>query len=419
MARVVFTTFGSFGDLHPYLAIALRLKELGISTVIASCPSYSDKVKRLGLSFVPMQPSEPDWSREIELTKALLHERSSVETLFRYFVLNNLRESYDDLVEALKPNDLLVSHPLTLVTRLAAERLGLKWLSTVLQPMGFFSKYDRPQLAAVPFLNFLGRLGPGAFSLSHTMLRAYTKSWLRPYFEFRRELHLSEDQDPLFSGQHAKLGVLAMFSEAFAARQKDWPAQTIMTGFPFLQETISARPELDRFIACGPKPLLFTLGSAAIHDAQDFFEESIKACRELGRRAILLVGKPYSEHYEDVGSDIFVSEYVPFSYVFKQCSLIVHSGGIGTVAQCMAQGVPQLVVPFANDQPDNAARVLKLGFGLTINRFKYRYSNVAPLLNTLLTDKRYESASQLVCAKLARENGVDKASATIMRIIGE
>lgn len=417
MARVVFTTFGSYGDLHPYLAIALHLKKLGVPTAIASCPNYAPKVASLDLPFIPIRPNEPDWIHEPELAKALLHERTSVETLFRHFVLRHLRESFADLNSQVQPGDLLISHPLTLMTRLVAQSRGLRWLSTALQPMGFMSRYDPPVLAAAPLINRIGQLGPRGFAFALQLLRCVTNSWIKPYTEFRRELGLAPERDPLISGQYSPLGTLALFSKAFATPQRDWPTRTIITGFPWLEEPVSINPELQTFVEEGSAPLIFTLGSAAIHDARNFYEESATLCIKLRRRGVLLVGKQYATQRQSPDPSLLITDYAPFSYVFAKAAAIVHSGGIGTLAQCLAHGKPQLVVPFANDQPDNARRITRLGCGLTMNRFLYRTATAQPLLERLLTDVGYEERARQLQRALSAEDGLAAAGQAILNVM--
>ncbi len=76
--------------------------------------------------------------------------------------------------------------------------------------------------------------------------------------------------------------------------------------------------------------------------------------------------------------------YVPFSKVLPRAAALVHHGGIGTTAQALAAGVPQLVVPFAHDQPDNAARVRRLGVGDFLLPRRYRVGVVLQSLRRLL-----------------------------------
>jgi UDP:flavonoid glycosyltransferase YjiC (YdhE family) len=139
-------------------------------------------------------------------------------------------------------------------------------------------------------------------------------------------------------------------------------------------------PELERFLAAGEKPIAFTPGSA-MQFGQSFFRESAKACELLNRRGILL-----SRHREHIPVDLPPTvrhfDYAPFSRILPRCAALVHHGGIGTTSQALAAGVPQLIMPMAHDQFDNAHRVARLGAGDVIKRRNYRAKAAAAKLNT-------------------------------------
>jgi len=78
--------------------------------------------------------------------------------------------------------------------------------------------------------------------------------------------------------------------------------------------------------------------------------------------------------------------YVPLGSLLPWCSAIVHHGGIGTVAQALRAGIPQLITPMNFDQPTNAARVRALGAGDSVRMPRYN-SRIAELkLRRLLSD---------------------------------
>ena len=101
---------------------------------------------------------------------------------------------------------------------------------------------------------------------------------------------------------------------------------------------------------------------------------------------------------KDLPRDVRVFSYLPFSKILPRCSAMVYPGGIGTLAQTIQAGIPHLVVPHAHDQPDNAARVERLGLGKRIYPEKYQGRAVASLLKDLLSELRnYRSLPQFLC----------------------
>ncbi len=104
--------------------------------------------------------------------------------------------------------------------------------------------------------------------------------------------------------------------------------------------------------------MVFTLGSAAVLAAGDFYEVSAKAALRLGIRAVLLIGTdPRNRLQQALPDSICVAEYAPYSALFSRASLVVHQGGVGTTAQCLRAGKPMLIMPYSHDQPDNARRM--------------------------------------------------------------
>ena len=150
--RIVLTTFGSLGDLHPYIAVALGLKERGYETVIATYGSYRQKIEALGIGFRAVRPDLPDPEADPELMRRSMDRRTGSEFVIRQLMMSALRESYEDTLAAAEGADLLVSHLLTFTTPLVAEKKGIPWASTHLQPLGLLSVHDPPVFPQIPFL---------------------------------------------------------------------------------------------------------------------------------------------------------------------------------------------------------------------------------------------------------------------------
>src|SRR5262249_10311856 len=157
--------------------------------------------------------------------------------VIRELMMPALRESYDDTLAAADGADLLVSHMLTFTTRLAAEKKGIPWASTFLQPLGFFSAHDPPVLPPAPFLSKLRFLRAAFHRSLFWLARQKVRSWCEPWHRLRAEVGLPPTpESPLFEGQHSPALVLAMFSKWLADRQPDWPPQAVLTGFPFYDQ---------------------------------------------------------------------------------------------------------------------------------------------------------------------------------------
>jgi len=410
--RIVLTMFGSLGDLHPYMALALGLRDRGHEVVIATSEAYREKIEGAGLGFFPVRPDllPPDQAQE--MIARVMDERRGPAYLFKKVLLPYLRESYEDLMAATEGADFLVGHVITLAAPLVAEKRGLRWASVALQPSIFFSAYDPPILQAARWPAWFYGLGIGATRGLLSIVRQVQSAWLRPVGRFRHELGLPARATDI-DMQVSPYLHLALFSRALAQPQPDWPPQTRQCGFCFydrLEDGQKLSPQIDSFLDAGPPPVTFTLGSSAVMSPGKFYQESIEAARKLNSRALLLVGAdPGGILSQTLPKGIMAAPYAPYSEVFARSAVIVHQGGVGTTAQALRAGRPQLVVPFAYDQPDNGARVARRGAGSVISRRRYTAVRAAVEIHALLiADTVTERAGYL--GDIVRwENGVSEA----------
>jgi UDP:flavonoid glycosyltransferase YjiC (YdhE family) len=419
-SKIVLNTFGSLGDLNPYLGIALGLKSMGHAPMIATAGVYREYVEGAGVGFHPVRPDVSIDDRET--IRRVMNPKGGMEFLLRGVLLSRLRESYLDLEEALRGASLLVTHPLSFAGHVAAEKLRIPWVSTVLAPISFLSAWDPPILPEFSFLQNLRVLGPAVNRWIYAGLpKLYTRKWVDPVRRLREELGLPAGRNPLFEGQHSPGLVLALFSRVIAAPQKDWPDHAVATGFATYDRDPHGEgivEELDRFLEAGPPPIVFTLGSSAVFEAGNFYRESAKAASALGKRAILLVGKDLAQDLPyPLPEGVAAFPYAPYSEVFPRCAALVHSSGIGTIAQAMRAGKPSLAVCYGFDQPDNAARLARLGMGKVVPAKKYTADLAASLLREILENPVYADRASSLGDRVRAEDGAGTACLAIERFL--
>ncbi|HKR61624.1 MAG TPA: glycosyltransferase [Pyrinomonadaceae bacterium] len=416
--RIVLTTFGSFGDIHPYMAIALELQQRGHHPVIATSELYREKTLAAGFEFVPVSPHiPPPQEQDQELMEKVMHPRRGSGFLLHEMLFPFLRDAYRDLLEVVKGADLLVTHPISFAGPLVAQKTGLPWVSTVLAPASLFSAYDPPRPPFWQWMRHVKIFGPRFMTL---FLKQAKKVYRNEAYElFRAELGLPNRGNPLFEGGHSPYLVLALFSKLFAQPQPDWPPQARATGFAFYDGRHESEmpPELLRFPDSGPPPIIFTLGTSAVWVARDFFRESIKAAQLLKRRAVLIIGDERNRITESLPPEIIAVDYAPFEQLLERGCVMVHHGGVGTTSQGLRAGVPTLIVPFAFDQPDNAEHVERLGTSRTLPRSKYKHDKVAQELDKLLNNPQYASKARMVSEQIRKENGAARACDAIQEVL--
>jgi UDP:flavonoid glycosyltransferase YjiC (YdhE family) len=371
--RIVLSNIGTLGDINPLIAIALELKRRGHVPVMAVPAVFEPKIAPLGLEFHAIRPDiDPTDTLQVEM---IYDVKKGTERGLREFLFPVLRQTYDDLLDAAtKPEraDLLLMGELNYAGPIVAEVTGIPWASYVLAPLSFFSAFDPPVLPMYPRLAKADRKVPGMGRAIKRIARFVSRKWPQPIYDLRQELGLSKGRNPLFDAKHSPNLVLALFSRVLGQEQKDWPENTLITGFCYYDSDAGNQalpPQLEAFLAAGPAPVVFTLGSAAVLAAGNFYEVSARAVLKLGIRAVLLIGSdPRNRPQRELPSSICVAEYAPFSALFSRASMVVHQGGVGTTAQCLRAGKPMLIMPYSHDQPDNARRMRPSSAPATLRR---------------------------------------------------
>ena len=421
--KIVFTTWGSFGDIHPFMGLALELQARGHRAAIATLSWYREKIEAAGIQFYQLRPDELSTNKveEDEVLRRIMDLRDGPRYVMQDLLSPHIRASYHDTLRAVLADggaDVLVSHAIPMAAPIVAEVTGVKWVSAVLSPISIPSAYDPPTPPELPWLRKLLLVHPAIARVFIGLLKRFTESWITPVREFRRELGLAPGRHPLFEGQFSPRAMLALFSNVLAKAQPDYPPNTVITGFPFYdaRNEQPASRELMQFLADGEPPIVFTLGSAAVRIGERFFRTSIEVAKRLNRRALLLVGDE-SDVQTDLANGIGVFNYAPHSVVMPRASVVVHQAGIGTTGQALKSGRPMLIVPYGQDQPDNARRCVELGVGEMLRSQDYKFETALPKLERVLRDPSYAENARKVSVRLLREDGTKTACDVIEGVL--
>jgi rhamnosyltransferase subunit B len=380
--QVILPTIGSSGDVNPVIGLGLALKARGHRITVATNAYFRDQVEDHGLGFVELGTrAEAD---EIMGDPDLWHPIRGFGCVVRRAVLPNISRLYAIIAERRGPSSVVAATTLCLGARLAQERLGVPTASLHLQPTVFRSPADSGRLG---FLD----LGPHVPALVKRLFfqlvdAAYVDRLIGPRLNaIRAELGLGPVSHIFRDYIHSPELVLGLFPDWFAPPQPGWPAHTFLTGFVLHdEEHRELTPEAEQFLGAGPAPLLVTAGSAAT-DRDAFFSRTVAACASMGLRAMLVTNHP-RQLPASLPPGVAAFPYLPFSRVLPRCSAIVHHGGIGTLAQAVRAGTPQLIVPNSHDQPDNGQRIERLGLGMWMGPLRYR-RGAARALEQLLASR--------------------------------
>jgi UDP:flavonoid glycosyltransferase YjiC (YdhE family) len=291
----------------------------------------------------------------------------------------------------------VVAGTLDFASRTIAEKTGLSVVTVHLQPAIPRSLHELPTMGTVNLSKLPRWLKRFGWWIADTVL---INPAAGPLVQAMRDrAGLGRYRSIMGEHVHSPLLTIGLWPAWFAAPQPDWPAYLKLTGFPLFDgadsQPVSA--EVEQFLSAGPPPIVFTPGSANIH-GRSFFDAAIAATRQLGRRAMLLTKFP-EQVPPGLDGQIRHFDFVPLTKILPRCAALVHHGGIGTMSAALAAGVPQIIMPLSHDQPDNAARIKKLGVGDRLMPGKFTGPRLARRLGPLLESGEVKRA----CAKIRKQ----------------
>jgi UDP:flavonoid glycosyltransferase YjiC (YdhE family) len=380
--NVLLTPIGSYGDVHPFVALGAELARRGHAATVLTNGAFRSAVERAGLPFAELGTEQA--YRDVLANPDVWHPFRGVKLFMAYLLAEPLRPLYEAIAARYEPGRTVVVSPSQgLGARLAQEKLGVPLATVHIAPASLRSVRAPAVLRGMPmprwsphwYRRFLYWIG------DRLVIDPILEG---PLNRFRAELGLPPVRRVLAGWWNSPQLVVGLFPAWFAPPPPDWPPQLRLTGFPLFDERgqREAPAGLEDFLRAGDPPLVFTPGSAMMH-GRAFFGAAVEVCRRLGRRGLLLTS--FDEHLPPSLPDaVRHFRYVPFSEVFPRAAAVVHHGGIGTTAQALAAGVPQLIMPMGYDQYDNAARVARLGAGASLVPGKFTGARVARRLDRLL-----------------------------------
>jgi rhamnosyltransferase subunit B len=394
-ARACLVTFGSSGDVHPMLALGQALRSRGRAVTLLSNPVFAPAAAAAGLDFIGV--GEPRHYEDAVGHPKLWHPVDGLGVMWRYLLRPALAPTYD-AIAALASNErlVLVASPVAMGARLAQERLGIPLVSVYTAATMLRSIEHPLTLAQWRVPRWLPR--PAVRAAWALLDRVKLEPLVRPGLDAERaRLGLPALQASVFGAwMHSPLAGVALFPAWFAAPAPDWPQQVQQGGFPLYDDPAATLSHsLQSFLDAGPAPVVFMPGTARQH-ADAFFQQAVRSCVAKGWRGVLL-GQPGAQLAAQLPPSIHAAGYAPFAPLLGRARALVHHGGIGSSAQALRAGIPQLLVPQAYDQFDNAMRLEALGVAATIGWDATGLQSMPERLRQLLA--RPEVA--LACARWA------------------
>jgi rhamnosyltransferase subunit B len=411
--RIVLATFGSHGDVHPFVGLGKVLKDRGHSVVLHTSAYFESLVTSAGLAFNGYGTHD-DFLSGIN-NPDVWHPRRGYKAVFGIGVRDGLRPSYDALSQIVTPDTLLIGSSLALSARILHDKLGCPGATIHLSPAVMRSSIDPPVLSNVYLPRWLPR------RLKDLIWKVGDEKAIDPLIAptlnaLRAELDLPPVSRVLDKWWNHPARVIGLWPDWYGPAAPDWPPQFRHTDFPLYDESdvTPLPPQLQDFLDYGTPPIAFTPGSAMLF-GRDFFLSAVDTCRRLNHRGVLLTR--HTEQLPPALPDTILHvPYAPFSRLLPRCSAIVHHGGIGTTAQALHAGVPQLIVHFSHDQPDNAARLHRLGVGTGLSARRLSAGALTSRLNALFNDPGVGERCRHIRTK-TRTDGLQRTADLIEQLV--
>ena len=415
--NVLLVALGSAGDVFPFLGLGRALLARGHQVRLLTNGHFEPVVRQSGLKFVELG-TEDDY-QSITSDPKLWNPLPGIRLVAEGLILRNMRRTFEIVRQQNVPGETVVAAPLTAFgARIANERLGVPLVTVCLQPSALRSAIRPPVIRPLPLSRHLPRawnrllFGLSDWAVFDPLVRRETNV-------FRSEVGLGPIRGGFMSWSFSLGRIVGLFPEWFGPPAADWPSCVRLCQFPLYDasETTPVEPQAAMFLEAGPLPIVFTPGSAMRH-ASKFFRACVDACRLMGVRGVLV--SPFRDQVPlELPRSVHVIDSIPFSRLFAGAAAVVHHGGIGTSAQALRAGAPQLVMPMAFDQHDNADRLEKLGVARSLLPRGFRGAAVARALRELLDSPSVATSCRSAADRLRRVDPLVEACRWIEQAVAE
>jgi sterol 3beta-glucosyltransferase len=408
--KVLITTFGTRGDVQPYIALGQGLNQSGHQAAICTSEGYRPSVEERGIRYMHMD------NELLRLTKAVLAETKGMgETIGLTRQMGPaMRRSMDDEWEAARAfePDVIIYHPKCLGSLHVAEKLNIPAMLAI--PLPF---YTPTREFPVPFLANV-RLGGGFNRFSFWLMGLSAGMFHNTIKDFRvRTLGmppLGPFPNYLVRADGRPVPILYPYSRHVLPVPQDFPAHVHVTGYWFLDHAAGWQPDpkLENFLAAGPAPVYVGFGSVGGRGAQKRAMLALEALDKAGQRGLLSGGWGGWGDIKasDLPGDVLMLEDVPHDWLFPQVAAVVHHGGAGTTAAGLRAGKPSIICPFFGDQPFWGGLVHQLGVGpKPIHQYHLTVAGLSQAITTAVQDKAIQGRAAQLGAKIRAEDGVARA----------
>ncbi|MEK9509497.1 glycosyltransferase [Gemmatimonadota bacterium Y43] len=412
--KLLLLTYGTRGDVEPFLALALGLQAAGHDVVVATSSRFRAFVEQRGVPFHAMSDESlaliesPEGRRMLEGGTGFVRRMAAGVRLSRRAgpINDRLMRQTWEAARAHAP-DRIVYHSKLFAAPHVAEKLGVPAALAMLQPMMVPTReFPAMGLPSWPI--------PGWNRLSYRLVTLGFAAFRKRVNTVRREVlglgGVKRAREVVFPPGAGTIPILHAYSRRVRPEPADWPAEAVVTGYWRLPEAPGFEPEPDlrAFLADGPPPVFVSFGSMTSADPSELGALVAGALRRAGCRGI--VGSGWADLEVRTEGEVLAVSSVPYGWLFPRTAAVVHHGGAGTTAAGFHAGVPQVICPFFGDQPGWAALAHDRGVAVEpLPRKRLTEERLAAAIQRAVGDPGLRVAARGLADELAGENGVARA----------
>jgi len=410
-------TLGTRGDVQPYVALGTGLIKKGHHVTICTGLTFKSFIESYGIEF---REASIDFMEILKTDEgqAIFNGGGNIFKILKYTkeVINpGFRKTFDDFLDAVKGSDAIIYHPKAMVAPDLAEYYKIPCISMPPVPMTY-PVTEFPSLAISGDKSF----GPFLNKLSYSVNKFAESSSMKDINDFRQtSLSLQKRKMGAYTYEvnNRSIPILYPISNLLFKNVTSWKGKVSLTGFFYLPYEGALDKKLMDFIDKGKPPIVISFSSMPLKKPEVFKNLLIEALKQSGNRAVILTGISglnFKGH-----DNIYAVEKAPHRLLFKHAKGIIHHGGVGTMAEALLSGRPQVIMPFNVDQPFWAHRLYKQDFAL--KPLSEKTLSVAGLIDRfiLMENETYIGNAKFIADEIAKEDGIMTAVEKIESIVGE
>ncbi len=413
--NVWITANGSRGDIFPFLAVGRSLQRRGHAVAFAAPHYFRRDIEAAGLEFSDIGNAF-DVDAVLHDPKLMSRNRGGLVVLRS--VLAAAPETIPRVravLEERRPDVVLANH-LCIGTEWVCRELGIPFARGTVMPIMWLSTSD-----PVPLMQrSAGRLNALVARLMFPALRTAVAVGLsRSFNRLRKRCGYPRVSNAYVREMIEADASLGLWSPIVRAATPGDPPRSTICGYPWYDGSGDAprlAPELDAFLSAGPPPVVFSLGTTAVHAPGEFYELAAQACQKLGVRGVLVAGDERNRPAH-LPAGVIAVKYAPFLLLLPRANAVVHQCGIGSVGLVLRAGRPMVGVPHGHDQFHNALLAERLGTATIVARHRLTFDRLCTALNRVLAEPAFAARAAELGPQLSTEDGGATAAATLEALV--